>query len=368
MDFESHLAKVEDLTSEIEREERNERPERNEAETGFRTHSHIVTDEYRDAFLDYCRFGAARMRPERRMVLEAPELRAQAVGTGSAGGYVVPQGFQAQLEKALKAYGGMRSVSSILQTASGNDMPWPTVNDTAQVGEWLAENTQAAGQDVAFGQVTFKAYKCSSKKVPVSIELLQDSGVNLESELANLLATRLGRLQNTAFTIGDGTGKPKGVVLDATLGKTGANGQMTTVTYADLVDLIHAVDPLYRPNCRWMFADSTLKAVLKLADSQQRPLWLPFGGSVAVGEPSNILGYPFTINQDVAAMAASAKSILFGDFSKYKIRDVMGFTLLRLDEVAADYGQVIFLAFARVDGRLLDAGTHPVVYYANSAT
>jgi HK97 family phage major capsid protein len=86
-----------------------------------------------------------------------------------------------------------------------------------------------------------------------------------------------------------------------------------------------------------------------------------------MGSPNTILGYPYTINQSMASMTASAKSVLFGDFSKYVIRDVRGFTLVRLDERYADYHQVGFLAFLRTDGDLLDAGTNPIKHYINAA-
>jgi HK97 family phage major capsid protein len=89
---------------------------------------------------------------------------------------------------------------------------------------------------------------------------------------------------------------------------------------------------------------------------------------LAVSNPDTILGYPFVINQHMAVMAANAKSVLFGQLSKYLIRDTAQITLLRLDERFADFHQVAFLAFSRHDGDLLDAGTHPVAYYANSAT
>jgi HK97 family phage major capsid protein len=67
-------------------------------------------------------------------------------------------------------------------------------------------------------------------------------------------------------------------------------------------------------------------------------------------------------------MAANAKSILFGDFSNYLIREVMDFTVLRLVERYAEYLQVAFIGFQRVDGNLIIAGTNPIKYYQNSAT
>lgn len=74
------------------------------------------------------------------------------------------------------------------------------------------------------------------------------------------------------------------------------------------------------------------------------------------------MGYPYYVNMDMATIAASAKTVLFGQLKKYKIRRVMGMRVLRLVERFADYGQIALIGFARYDGNLLDAGTHPVKY------
>lgn len=284
----------------------------------------------------------------------------------SGGGYTVADDTMGPLEKAMLRFGGMRSVASIIRTSTGASMPWPTTNDTGNEGVILGENGQVAAQDLAFGQLVLEAYKYSSKIILVPVELLQDASVDIGDVVGSALGERIGRITNRHFTVGTGAGQPNGIVTASTLGKEGTTGQTTSVIYADLVDLEHSVDPDYRTEARWMFADSTLKALKKITigSSDSRPLW---ASGIAVREPDTILGYPYTINQAMPAMAASQKSILFGQLSKYKIRDVRDVTLLRLDERYADYHQVAFLAFSRHDGDLLDAGTHPVKHYANPA-
>jgi HK97 family phage major capsid protein len=68
----------------------------------------------------------------------------------------------------------------------------------------------------------------------------------------------------------------------------------------------------------------------------------------------------------MASMAADADSILFGNFQKYVIREVNGVSVIRLDQPKAKSRQVEFIAFARADGRIIDAGTHPIKYYENT--
>lgn len=335
------------------------------------------------AFSAWVRFGENGLNPEQRMIMaqkrtflnmngaEVPaEIRAQSTTT-TAGGYLVPQGFSEELQKYLLAFGGVREVARAFPTPAGNDIPWPTVDDTTNVGELLSENSAANAQDVAFGQVILKAFKFSSKIVLVSMELLQDSFFDVNSILRDLLGERIGRITNTYFTTGAGsTAAPQGVVTGAQSGK--ASTSTTALTYEDLVDLVHSVNPLYRPGSSWMMNDGSVKYIKKLKDSSGRPLWQPYGISGIGTEVAQdqLLGYPYVINQDMADIGRAgsplvgSKSILFGNFNRYIVRDVMEMTLLRLTERYAEYGQVGFLAFARSDGRYIN--TKAVSYFKNA--
>ena len=295
------------------------------------------------------------------------EYRAQAIATGAAGGFTVPDELMREIEIALLTFGGMREAATVIRTESGAALPIPTVNDTTQMGVILAENTQVANQDVVFAQLVLDAYKYSSKQVLVSVELLQDSAVNIGALLGRLLGERIARITNQHFTTGTGTGQPNGIVTAATVGFTAPNAtsQVTTWTYGSMIELEHSVDPAYRRNASFMMADSSIKKIKQILDTTGRPLWAP---GIAQGAPDTLMGYPLIINQDVAAMAANAKSVVFGDLSKYLIRDVLGITLLRLEERYADFHQVAFLAFARMDGDLLNAGTNPVKVFVNAAS
>lgn len=383
--FDALHAEIEQLRSRIESEERQmdldaelaaPQEVRSRTADGAETGREVSGDERAAAQLRYSEaFGRAirgQATSDDRHVMQAraaaltPEQRALSVGSDSAGGYAVPEGFANQLTEAMLAFGGMRaSRATVLNTMSGATLPYPTTNDTANAGAILAENAQVTEQDTTFGVVNIGAFMYTSKLVRVSLQLLQDSAFDMEAYLARMLGTRVARITNTHFTTGTGSGQPSGVVTGAALGKAGASGQVATVTYADIVDLQHSVDPAYRTDAEWMFADSTLKALKKLVDGEQRPLWAP---GIAVKEPDTILSHRYVINQDVAAMAASAKSILFGDFSQYLIRDVTGADLLILRERYADYLQVGFISFSRHDGALIDAGTDPIKFYQNAAS
>lgn len=280
--------------------------------------------------------------------------------TQSEGGFTVQTDVARQVLDALKAYGGMRDVAEVLTMAQGNPMQFPTSNGTSEEGEIIAENQTATDADIDFGSIALPVYKYSSKVVAVPIELLQDSQIDIEAFVRNRFGTRLGRITNKHFTIGTGSSQPRGVVTAASAGVTAANStsQVTAVTYDSLVDLQHSVDPAYRSNARFMMADLSVRQIRKIKDQQHRPIFVPgYETGAPGGAPDRLLGDPIAVNQDVPVMAASAKSILYGDFSTYKIRDVMDMTFFRFSDSAyAKKGQIGFLAWMRSGGNLVDVG------------
>lgn len=292
--------------------------------------------------------------------VRAIEQRAQTAGGTTAGGFTVPDELMREIEVSLLAFGGMFGASTRIRTATGADLPIPTVNDTAQVGEIIAENTTANDQDMTFGQLVLQSYKYSSKIVKCSIEFLQDTSVNPTQLIGRLLGERLGRIANQHFTTGTGSGQPNGIVTAA--GNSGVTTASNTVLdYIEVLTLEHSVDPAYRAGASFMGNDTTLRILKSMEDSQGRPIYLPsLVSGLGNGVPM-IDGYPYIVNQDMAS-GTSAKALLFGDLSKYLIREVMETGLIRLNERYAELGQVAFLAWTRWDGDLLDSGTDPVKY------
>lgn len=308
-----------------------------------------------------------------RHYLATGEMRADAIQTvtTTAGGYAIPQGFRADILKAMKEYGGVYSVSQIFKTPGGNDIAWPNINDTSNKAYLVNINTDPAASGsnaaLAFGTKTMKAYKYTSGLIQVPVELLQDEGLSdvFTSFVDMQLRERMNRGLNYAFTLGAGTTDIEGVVVGAH--NSAVTASASAITKNNFYDVEAKLDPAYRRNAKWMLKDSTLTALKKLyiGSTDDRPLWQP---SVKDGSPDTILGYQYVINQDMAAIAASAKSLLFGDFQNYVIREVADWRLVRLNERYAEKDQVGFTLFARYDGFVADAGTNPILYMAHAAS
>ena len=359
--FEEMMKEVDALAGQIERLERAEKLDAELRQTTRPPLEMIGNGNGNNAGTEQRAAEAKKAFRSYLVTGDAAELRTYSpMAEGGNAGYLVPQGFQYEIEEALKAFGGMRKVARILPTATGNPLPWPTSNDTGTMGEIIGENQQVSMSNPTLSAITLNAWKYSTKLVQVSRELLQDSAFDIEAYLKGEFVKRIGRITNNHFTVGTGTSQPKGVVTAATAGPTATTSG--AVIYDDLVNLEHSVDPDYREGAKFMLADSTLKVIKKLKDSIGRPLWQP-GVSAGIGNkaPDTILGYEYVVNQDMPAIGTGNAFIAFGAFDKYVIRVVRELSVLRLDERYAEYGQVGFIGFARFDGNLLDAGTHPVM-------
>lgn len=294
---------------------------------------------------------------------------AMSTTTTTEGGFTVPAIVADMVIEAMKDFGGVRNVATILTTSGGNAMTWPATDGTSEVGEIVAENAAATTGEITFTNVAVNPFKYSSKKLALPWELIQDSAIDVVKLVTDRLAMRLARITNQHYTVGTGTGQPFGLMTRASTGKTGTTGQTLTVIYDDLVDLYYSVNSAYRGNASWMFNDLSLAVIRKLKDTANRPIFTPgYEAGITQGAPDTLLGKPITINDQVAVMAANARSIAFGDMKQYTVRDISDTTSIRRfdDSAFALNGQVGFCGWTRTGGNLLD--TAAVKVYINSAT
>ena len=296
-----------------------------------------ASNEYKNAFWQVMRNKAG---------LEVKN--ALQIGSDAEGGYLRPDEFEHTLVEALEEEDIFRGLANTIQTSSG-DRKIPVVA-TKGDASWVDEEGAIPESDDSFKQVTLSAYKLATM-IKISEELLNDSAFDLESYVAKEFGRRIGTKEEEALFVGDGTGKPTGI-LDATgggqLGKTTSGA--AAISFDEIMDLFYSLKSPYRKNATFLMNDSTVKAIRKLKDGAGQYIWQP---SMVAGTPDTILNRPVLTSAYMPEISAGNKTVAFGDFKYYWIADRQGRSFKRLNELFAVTGQIGFVATQRLDGKLI---------------
>ena len=297
------------------------------------------TDEYREAFLRWARTGQGDA-----------ELRAQNVGTDTAGGHLVPDVWHNEIIRKMREFTYMRQLATVISFSGG------TLNIPRETSYGTAAGTNEAGafnetEDV-FGNVGLTPFKMT-RLVKITEELATDETFDLEAYLARTFGEAFADKEEAWFVNGTGTTEPRGVLLDSTVGKTAS--ATNAITFDEIQDLYFSVKPAYRNKATWVMNDATRLYLSKIKTgvaSDVRYLWQE---SLAGGPTPTILGRPVISASNMPTIATGNKAIAFGDFSYYYIADKPGIGFQRLNELYAATGLIGYRGFRRTDGALIQA-------------
>lgn len=289
------------------------------------------------------------IRSMARGELRSATFEKRDVTKGSTGA-PVPTSFYNEVLLLARAVGPMLDVSTVLNTAGGENLQIPSLS-AYSVGTVTAEATTIGESDPTMQAfVTLGAYKYSFL-TQVSTELIEDAGVDVIALIGANVGNALGYAVNTALTTGTGTVMPKGIVAAASAGITGSTAVAGAFTYENLVDLAYSADAAARmlPGFGYMASGNAIAAMRKIQDGSGAYVFQP---SLSEGTPDRVLGFPLIENPAMAAVGATNVSVIAGHFPSYFVRTVGGIRLDRSDDYAFADGLVTFRATFRADGNL----------------
>ena len=291
---------------------------------------HSGGSEEQRAFMAYCRSGI--------------ESKALSSGDDAAGGYLAPAEFVAELDKDLIEFSPVRAAARVGQTTRGSVMlPKRT---TAPVATWVSETGTRTETSPAYGLDEIVAQEMATF-VDISNQLLDDSAIDLEAEIRSDLAEAFGKLEGTAFVLGDGVGKPEGILSTSANVTQVSTGNATLVTADSLRTVLYGLPGFYRRRSTWMMNGTTLGNIAKLKDGNGQYLWRP---GLREEDPDTLLGRPIIEATDMPDEAAGALAVALGDFQRYRIYDRIQMAILRDPYTNATTGQTRFHARRRVGG------------------
>lgn len=322
-----------------------------------------------DGFRNYLRTGRVNADMQRGPV------NAQTTGTGTSGGYLVPEGFRSKIVDVIKSFGGVLNDADTLTTETGNPLPYPTNDDTSNSAVVTAENTTpASGADLVFGTVQLSAFEYTASgtggnALAVPLALIQDSAFDIESYVAKKLGQRLARKMATDAVTGTGSGQAQGLLQ----GITGLEIS-SALAYTDLIDLIMSLDEAYWANAKWYMNRASLGAILKLKDGANQYIFKPgtpmlgdtnatqVSGAIQIGAvfAPVVLDSAFA---DILLTAGAGQNWgAFGDLTEgYVWRNVRQIEVLVDPYTGANKRQVQYNAWARADGRQQNTSAYKVI-------
>ena len=258
------------------------------------------------------------------------------------GGYLVDDEMDSEISRIAETISGIRSVARIVEV--GNALYSKLVKTRGLSGGWLEENgtsaEDASGTNMQFSRVEIKPEKEYAEPW-ITNEMLEDALYDLEADLLVEAGITFAALEGAAFVTGNGVGRPRGLasytmVANASytwgnvgyIASTAAGAFAGTAPADDLINLQHALKPVYRPNARWAMADATLATVRQFKDaSGAYYMWQP---DTTAGFGGRLLGSPVVIDDNIAVVAADSLSVAYADFSQaYTIADRRGTAVIR---------------------------------------
>jgi len=291
-------------------------------------------------------------------------------GQDTLGGYAVPP---QQASDILMRLPGLTCVraggATVVQTAS-NMIEWLTITGgssrypTALRGAWGTEVQSPAEKDQTYGleQIPVHTY---TYKVPMSQSLVEDAS-NLVSIFNNNVAVTLAIDEDDAFLIGDGAGKPRGILPSSGNGDS-LTEVVTTNASALTVEKVKAlrrgIQSQYRqPAARasWIANSDTASTIEEMQDGNGKFYF----EDLIVGEA--FLRHIWRESEAMPDIAGEAYPILFGDLSGYIIVERLGLSVVRFQDSATGINKVEFHVRRRLGGRLMETWKMCVQHVAAS--
>lgn len=288
---------------------------------GFK--SNAAADEYAEAFKEFLRKPSDYATKSR---VEELAKKSVNVTTPANGAVAVPAQMAQTVADVARDYGAIRRLAKVV-TVGTPDYKEILGLGTAG-GEWVGDlSTRNVTADPTFKEIV-PAFGEIAARVHITTQAVDDMFFNIESYTANELAKTFAQMEAAAFVNGDGANKPRGVLFgtDVTTIKSGHASTLGAAPADTLFDLAYSIKAEYRSNANFVMNSTTMAALAKLKATDGHYL---LNYSLAANVPSTLIGYNVAIDENMPSVAAGAKAILFGDFSRgVLVADRIGFNVL----------------------------------------
>lgn len=263
-----------------------------------------------------------------------------AEGSRPAGGMWCPIPVDTRIRRRVWETTPMRQLASV-QTINSGSMAFALDDEDiilAQAGE---VDTRQDTNATEFGEVKIETHELYAKP-KATLQLLEDSSINLEAWLAGKVSSKITRDQNKAFAVGSGIKEAKGILsydsADPEIYERGKIGTLETkaaltIDSDDMINLQSHLLEDYQMNATWLMHRLIWAKIVKLKDEEGRYL-LNLLTLFSQGAAPTVLGAPVRLAGDFPkpvadALVGGTKYIAYGDFREaYTILDRLGINVI----------------------------------------
>jgi HK97 family phage major capsid protein/HK97 family phage prohead protease len=273
------------------------------------------------------------------------ETKSLRLSDDESAGYLAPPEFVAEIDKQITPFSPVRQVATVRNTSRSEVTTLRRTQPASAV--WVGEEEERSETDMKYGANTYPVHELATY-VDVSLQMLEDSAIDVAAEIAAEFAEAFGSAEAIAFVKGSGIKRPMGFMVDDTIGQT-PSGAAAKITADGLINIYHAVKSPYRPNAIWGMNSATMAAVRKLKTDMGEYLVQTAG--LAGSPATTLLGRPIVEMPDMPDISAGEYPIIFGDFRiGYRIFDRLALSIVRDDLTQRTKGRVRFHGRRRVAG------------------
>lgn len=304
--------------------------------------------------------------------LSDSEKKSLSNAIGTDGGFRIVADRDSEIGKILYDTSNLRAVARVVTTSKPKWNKW--IKDTAAGAAWAGELDAQTVQANAKGYMLEIPVHGVYSWQGVTEEHFEDADYDVFGELTMDAGEEIRRKQNTAFITGAGVDRPEGITTaKAKTSSPGvyARGQVgtkvtsgaTTISFDELMDVQDSLKEGWNVNATWLMNRATRSYVRKLKYSSGTNEYI-WELSTQVGVPSNMLGKPVQIMEDMPGIATGNISIVYGDIrSAYTIVDRIGMSVL--DDPYTGNGYLRYFKFrSRVGGAI---SNHDAIKYLKQA-
>lgn len=273
--------------------------------------------------------------------------KALAAGTGSAGGFLVPDQFSAELIEFLRPASVIRRMNPVLLPMPNGNMTLPKQTGGGSA-DYVGENNNITPSEQTFGQLKLTARKLAAL-TPISNDLIRFSSPAADNVVRDDLVNAVAQAEDSNFIRGLGTGAgPKGLrywAPTANVLTVNATVNLANIT----VDLGRLVLALKNGNTRmirpgWLMAPRTELYLMTVRDGNGN---YAFRAEMLTGR---LWGYPYGVTTQIPinlAVTGTAESeVYLADFADVVLGEVPGLIINVSDTAAYHNGSAVVAPFS----------------------